>query len=110
MSRRLNIRPAARRPRPPSKAGLPRRQEQCGAFEPAARLGLRGGQVCGGLYPVLVLCACFIAASASLAVSSVVVSKRANAPVEAADIEQAATCVLSGNSQIATPSYSPKAI
>ena len=39
------------------------------------------GQEFGGLYPVLVWLACFIAASASWAVSSVVVSKRANAPV-----------------------------
>ena len=67
-------------------------------------------QAFGGLYWVLVLLACFIAASASLAVSSVVVSKRENAPVAAADNEQAPAAVLSGNSQIATPSYSPKAI
>ena len=51
----------------------------------------------------------FIAASASFAVSSAVVSNRENAPVAEACIEQATTETLSENSQIATPSYSPSA-
>src|SRR5208283_1114539 len=67
-------------------------------------------QALGGLYPTLVSCARFIAASASLAVISVVVSKRVKPPVAAAAIEHAAAAVLSGNSQIATPSYSPNEI
>jgi hypothetical protein len=56
--------------------------------------GFRPCQACGGLYWVLVLLACVIAGSASFAVNSVVVSKRENPPVIAADIEQAAAAVL----------------
>src|SRR5208283_1315799 len=74
-----------------------------------ARLG-PPDQALGGLYPTLVSCARFIAASASLAVISVVVSKRVKPPVAAAAIEHAAAAVLSSNSQIATPSYSPNEI
>ena len=56
--------------------------------------GFRPCQACGGLYWVLVLLACVIAGSASFAVNSVVVSKRKNPPVIAADVEQAAAAVL----------------
>src|ERR1700733_15579997 len=55
--------------------------------------------LCGGLYPVFVLCACFIAASASFAVNNGVDSKWVKAPVAAAVSEHAAATVESGNSQ-----------